>query len=470
VERRAFLRLGACAAMAASRTRLFAESNVKSVALRIGKATNVTMSPDFTGLSYESAQLAHPDFFSSGNKALIGMFTRLSHRGVLRLGGNTSEFTRWSAAGTTESGSASAVNPDTGQKEKSASTITPKAIRNLRGFLDATGWHCIYGLNLSHGTPEQAAAEAKFVAETLGDKLIAVQMGNEPDLYFKTWRPKDYNFTAYLDEWNRFAGAIRKAVKNARFAGPDVAENYHWVAQFAAQHSPDTVMLTGHYYAEGPPSDPRMTIEYLLHPTPRLLAEISIATQASRESKMPFRMAEGNCCHWGGKPGVSDTFASSLWAGDYMLQLAQAGYVGMNLHGGGGGVYSPIAGDTINGFTARPVLFGMELANQFASTTFLDTELDTNGANVTAYAAKRDDRWLLAIFNKDSTSVRVGLTGDSSRVIGTPTRTMLLRAPAIDSKQGVTFAEGRAGIESSPDSKIAFEMSPYSGVLLEFGS
>ena len=34
------------------------------------------------------------------------------------------------------------------------------ALHNLRGFLDATGWACLYGLNLGQGSRENAAAEA----------------------------------------------------------------------------------------------------------------------------------------------------------------------------------------------------------------------------------------------------------------------------------------------------------------------
>ena len=59
--------------------------------------TLVTMPRDFTGLSYESAQLGHPDFFSASNTALIGLFKRLTPEGVLRIGGNTEEYTTWSA-------------------------------------------------------------------------------------------------------------------------------------------------------------------------------------------------------------------------------------------------------------------------------------------------------------------------------------------------------------------------------------
>jgi hypothetical protein len=421
------------------------------------------MPENFTGLSYESAQLAHPEFFSPQDAGLAAMFTRLNKRGVLRLGGNTSEFTKWSETDVSgETTLPAAVNPDTGQREKSSAVITPRAIRNLRGFLDATGWDCIYGLNLGHGTPEQAAQEAKFVAATLGPKLIALQIGNEPNLYGKHLRPAGYSFADYIAEWKTFAAAVRKAVPDAKFAGPDVAGQSEWIVEFAKQHSPDTVLLTGHYYAEGPPTDPRMNIDYLLHPTPQLMHDIPLVMQAAREAKLPYRMAEGNSCYWGGKPGVSDAFASALWSGDYMLQVAQAGYSGVNFHGGGSGVYTPIAGDAVTGFTARPVFYGMQLATEFEGATFLETKLKTDGANVTAYAAERQGSLLIAFFNKDSSSVSLSVGRHGFVTVGTPSRTRLLTAPAINSKQGVQFAEGQLG------AKMAFRVPAYTGVLLVF--
>lgn len=461
MKRRDFLWLSTATAVSASP--LFAQTIDASVTLQIGGPTGITMPENFTGLSYESAQLAHPEFFSPQNAGLAAIFTRLNKRGVLRLGGNTSEFTKWSETDVSgETTLPAAVNPDTGQREKSSAVITPHAIRNLRGYLDATGWDCIYGLNLGHGTPEQAAQEAKFVAATLGPKLIALQIGNEPNLYGKHFRPAGYSFADYIAEWKTFAAAVRKAVPGAKFAGPDVAGQSEWIVEFAKQHSPDTVMLTGHYYAEGPPTDPRMNIDYLLHPTPQLMHDIPLVMQAAREAKLPYRMAEGNSCYWGGKPGVSDAFASALWSGDYLLQVAQAGYSGVNFHGGGNGVYTPIAGDAVTGFTARPVFYGMQLATEFEGATFLETKMKTDGANVTAYAAEQHGSLLIAFFNKDSSSVSLSVGRHGLVAVGTPSRTRLLTAPAIDSKQGVQFTEGHL------DAKKAFRVPAYTGVLLMF--
>src|SRR5271155_4705188 len=79
--------LGA-AAFGGSR-RLMAQAPALEVELNIDSATSLAKVPeDYMGLSYESGQLAYPDFFSPKNTALIEMFRTLSPSGVLRLGGN----------------------------------------------------------------------------------------------------------------------------------------------------------------------------------------------------------------------------------------------------------------------------------------------------------------------------------------------------------------------------------------------
>ena len=165
--------------------RLIAQTAALQVSLAIDPATSLAKVPaDFMGLSYESGQLAYPDFFSPQNTALIEMFRTLSPAGVLRLGGNLSEFTVWSdTEPATPPEAGGLVGPDPGHREPRTFTITPRSIRNLQGFLNATGWRCIYGLNLGGGSLEQALAEGGFVARTLGNQLMCVQFGNEPDLF-----------------------------------------------------------------------------------------------------------------------------------------------------------------------------------------------------------------------------------------------------------------------------------------------
>src|SRR5580658_11176710 len=97
LTRRRFLATAACT-LAAARLHGQRQSNVR-VALSIPReATGPHMPIDFVGLSYEVQQLADPSFFSAQNSGLIREFRALSSTGVLRLGGNTSEFAYWKPA------------------------------------------------------------------------------------------------------------------------------------------------------------------------------------------------------------------------------------------------------------------------------------------------------------------------------------------------------------------------------------
>jgi hypothetical protein len=460
------------AASAPRTARSWARSAAPELTLTIDpQVAGPTMPLDFSGLSYESAQLGHPDFFSAQNTALIGIFKTLTPNGVLRIGGNTGEYTTWSPndEDCAKNQTPHAMGPDAGTAAKTASIITPIAIRNLNDFMArvGSGWKIIYGLNLWHGTPENAAAEAAYVAKTLGSKLICFQIGNEPDYDHDAGSKEHWTFDFYWDRWQTYKAAVKKAIPSARFAGPDVTQNsYNWVTMFAEKH-PDIVFLSAHYYAEGPPANPRMTLEYLLkRGNDPASGEIEIVNAATKASGIPFRMTEGNTCFHGGKPLVSDTLASALWGADYMLQVAQAGYLGVNLHGGGYGLYTPIAGDIPDGFKVRPVCYGMMLAEHFAGSTFVQSTLSTQAdpQNVTAFAAKSSRGWKLAVFNKAAAPIGVKIDGLPTSKDGA---IQWLQAPAIDSHDGVTLGGSTVGPtgQFSPKSQASLKLTHGSGTL-----
>jgi len=437
MNRRNFICLSAAASAAVLYPRItFAETNAAPslrLTLRPDRLGN-KIADDFTGLSYESAQLGNPSFFSGANTELAGFTRRLGASGVLRIGGNTSEYCYWTPDPTIPANTQNlqnpesmrtgdkanpvafglAVGPDTGHKAPAPVNITPLAVRNLREFLDACGWKLIYGLNLGTGTAEDAADEAAHVMDAVGSKLIAFQLCNEPDLFFRNGiRKADYDFKQFAIEWQHFYETIRARLPNAPFAGPDTAYNNQWLVPFAQQFKREAVFLSQHYYAEGPPTDPSMTIERLLRPNSKLQAEFAGMQKTMQESGLPFRLAETNSCYQGGKAGVSDTFASALWAADLMFQLASAGGSGINFHGGGYGWYTPIAGTQENGFLARPSYYGMLLFAQAGAGQLVDGKLDSPEAAplLTAYALRGSAATIkVAAFNKHlDRGVRVAL-------------------------------------------------------------
>jgi hypothetical protein len=399
---------------------------------------------NFVGLSYETQQLSDPTFFSPANTGLIEQFRALAPHGVLRLGGNTSDYGFWKPTPTSVAPTRPTREYKVGDPPPDLSyAVTPEAVRNLRAFLDASGWTCLYGINLGTNTPAVAGEEAVFAAKTLGAKLEYFQVGNEADRFGSTIRdPKTWTADTYFTEWLTFANAIRAAVPSARFGLPDTAGKPEWYATVVdrllalPEHDrPDVAALTHHYYFTGPPANPKAIIENLLQADAHVLklaSDIHAAAaklSAGEHRSVPYRMTEGNTCYRGGKPGLSDVFAASLWSADYFLKLASLGYSGVNLHGGDGQMvanslggklpgdelvhdnpashphpyYTPIAHIGAN-YVAEPVSFGMRFAQEFAGATLIPVDFDPGTVNATAYAAKRaNGQIILAIINKDAT-------------------------------------------------------------------
>jgi hypothetical protein len=476
MNRREFCVLGAAAAAAASVPDwVFAQSPPPADQAKLtgtlaadASASIYTLPLDFTGLSYESAQLANPDFFSAGNAALLALFRDLSPHGVLRLGGGSSEYTTFSDLELKGPPPFEVFGPDTSKIVKNGTITSALALRNLRAFLDAANWTCLYGLNLGQGTKENAVAEAEAAHRILGPKLLALQIGNEPDA-FGRFRPRRWGPDDYIREWLAFHDAILARVPDAKFAGPDISNKLAFLTAFAAiasQH-PDIILLTDHYYAMGPAGNPAVTLENLLLPQPRLTTlkwdNVPVVEDAMRAAKLPFRISECNSCWNGGMAGVSDVFASALWCADVMLHFASLGFCGVNLHGGGNGVYSPIVGSPSSGFSKRPEFFGIQFAQRFAGTTLLRTDLRCNSESVTAYAARRaDDRGvgMVAVINKTDRPVELRMEG--ALLEHRYRHCMQLSGDSLVAKTGIAFKPVRNPFSSHP----LLQVAPHSALLL----
>ena len=191
-----------------------------------------------------------------------------------------------------------------------------------------------------------------------------------------------------------------------------------------------------------------------------------VAREAAQRMKTAYRMTEGNTVFRGGKPGLSDAFASALWSADYLFQLMSMGYSGVNLHGGSGHAqavsvggsfvgeaemkdpnephpkpfYTPIAnqgtlaGSGVDGklndkYLLEPVGYGMKFASRFLGATLLEVDFDSGPVNAFAYAARKPDgKRIVAIINKDDTRT-VTIKLPRAEVLE------VLTAPSLDAKQ-----------------------------------
>ena len=477
INRRDFLATSALA-LAATHLRTQDRKQIQVNLAIPAEATGPHIPADFVGLSYEVKELANPNFFSAKNTGLIRAFKQLSSRGVLRLGGNTSEFGWWKPTPDTPEPEHPLTREVVGEPKASYYTVTPEAVRNLAGFLEATGWTCLYGINMGTNTPSRAADEAEVVARTLGPRLQYFQIGNEVDLFDRHLRdPQTWSAQTYLAEWLTVARAIAARVPAARFGMPDIASDMSWLPQIAnawgsITNKPHVTTLTHHYYFGGPPSNPDVNVPNLLKPATMAKVQGMADTAAAAASKMDIRvrMTEGNTCYRGGKPGVSDVFAAALWSADYSLLLAANNYSGINLHGGTGPIiasglggvmfgdqvlkdqgatpveiashphayYSPIA-QFGSAYVLEPVAYGLIFAGRMAGGTLIHADLTATlqaaGINATAYAAKLSGgQSSVIVLNKDmdrDLDLRLDFGGVRSGTVEIDT----LRAPSLESRE-----------------------------------
>lgn len=486
ITRRRFI---ATAAVSLAATRLCAQTESR-VLLRVGRdASGPHMPEDYVGLSYEIRQMVDTAFFSAENTGLIAQFKALSPHGVLRLGGNTSEFAWFKATPSSPEPPHPPTREVEGEPKAEYYAVTAEAVRNLAAFLKAAGWTCLYGINMGTNTPERAAEEAVFVAKTLGPSLQYFQLGNEADLYNRHLRdPKTWGPQAYLDEWLAMARAVTARVPGAKFGIPDVAADINWLTEVADRWSsienpPHVARLSHHHYFGGPATNPEVSIPNLLKPATmeRVQKTADVATAAARKMGLRVRMTEGNTCYRGGKPGVSDVFAAALWAADYSLLLASNGYTGVNLHGGTGKIiasglggflpgdvllqqqgatpeqiashphpfYAPIATQDFHHFTMEPVAYGLKFAGAFSGGTFLKNDLtaklETTGVNATGYAMKlANGRTSVILLNKDAEKdLAVTLDFGGSGAVEVET----LHGPALDSREADITAGQRGHLK-----------------------
>lgn len=346
---------------------------------------------DFPGFSYEVAQLTdttpylHPE-----NEALVRMLRNLGP-GLLRIGGNTSDKTGWTGA------------PRTSFTGKDSLTTTD--IDRFAAFAERTGWKVLFGLNLGTSSPEVNAGEARYVAGKMKNTLSGFQIGNEPDLYYKHLRPKDYEIKTYETEWLSHYRQIKSRLPEARFAGPAAAGDIRWFASFMKNHPDKITLLTAHYY-NSPGQNAAVTWKTMLAPDLRLSVYLQTLDRLGREHGVPYRMGECNSMSRGGKAGVSNLFASALWGLDYMWMVALHGGQGVNFHGGSVGHYAPIVAGENGRSVARPLYYAM-LAFRYASEggTLVPAVISPSVPNSSAYACVTRDTLNVTLLNKSEENI-----------------------------------------------------------------
>lgn len=443
---------GGAFAMPASARLIFAagvsENVLEPVQLQIGDRLQSKVREDFLGLGYEISSVARSGLLSPGNRHYVSLVRTLGPRGVIRVGGNTSDDAAYGAR----------LSP---RSVPVGSVVNRANLEELGGFLRATGWRLLWGLNLGTGSREHAVREAAAVAAAVGDGLLGFEIGNEPDLFARNpkHRPSTYGYDDYLREWRAWRAAVRARLPDARFAGPDAADRTDWVERFARDEGRGLLLLTHHYYREC--ENPGSTIDKLLGSDPKLGPELNRLQEASHAAGVPYRICEMNSFCGGGRPGVSNTFAGALWALDILCRMAAHGCAGVNLQTGVNqrgfiSSYSPIGDDDQGHVSAAPEFYGLLAFRQAQAPAMYEVTWDVGAdRNVSAWAfGSGSAASHVVLINKEPQS------GLAARLPRQPRDVIRLRAPALNATSGVTLG----GKAVAADGTWSPERQPPEGV------
>jgi hypothetical protein len=282
----------------------------------------------------------------------------------------------------------------------------------------------------------------------LRSRLSGAACGNEPNHYAGPYRPAPYGFAEHKADWE----ACANAVGSTRMAAPDLSQptsTAAWFDQFAQAEHGRINMLTVHNYTGA------TTVDQLLSPQihAKEVADVSPQLAAAQSVHLPIRVDETNSAVGGGIAGVSDVYAAALWAMDYNLVMAQAGFAGLNFHGGFGVCgaplfngrfqrYTPICAANEQDarakiYTVTPEYYGLYLATRMGTGRFLPVTVQSDH-NVTAYAVRgRDGQLRIAVIEKDGTAgapvpVRINVGGAHGSASA-----IHLTGTALDSAAGV---------------------------------
>jgi len=433
--------------------------------------------PEFLGLSFELSSLAQIASYAEGGD-LVTLLRSLGP-GVLRFGGVSAD-TR--VAWTDEA---------TPRPSWASSVLEAGELRELGTLAARSGWHVLLTIGLGHYEPEAAAREAAAAKAALGPWLQGIELGNEPDAYaLHGLRPEPWTFVQYDAQVAAYRGAIEAAAPGIPLAGPDVSGSSafeSWGLGEVVNQTP--ALLTGHHYPLGCKQTPAPTITRLLSPQIRRLEDSSLLRYMSiaKASEVPFRLDETNTVSCGGEAGISNTFASALWAIGYLTQSMAMGVEGINLQGNPANCagYTPVCAPTAEGLAAgaldaQPEWYALLLAKALIGDRPLPVSSSAaHPLNLQVSALRARDGGLhLVIVDDDpprarsvAVRLRVGRGFQGANVLA-------LSAPSPAALAGVTLggsAVAADGSWSEPsrlpraanrDGVITVQIAPSSAVLL----
>lgn len=343
--------------------------------------------------------------------------------------------------------------------------------KELSLLKNRVGFRFIATVNLANRNASLAQDQARQLRSTLGDSLLSLEIGNEPNYYMshvpQYWPRKETFYTDIVNEFESFTKAL-DCQKNC--AGPAwgwIGLNPDMMRNYLRRTAPGLNYVTVHYYksAYRPGQPGNDTVETLLQETDVITKWIRPQMAVSREFGVPLRIGESNAVSGGGHDGVSNSFAAALWTLDTCLAMAAEGVSGIDFHQGSYryAMYERVQKPSpdaegyplYQNYRVQPSFYGMlffQMANRDQSQIrqlSIDPSLKVKGYQLFSAEGSRT-----VLVNKDPYQARTLTLILPPEFQGRSLRMIELLAPGgdISAKKGITLAgqsyEGWGGAKS----------------------
>ncbi|KAJ7572751.1 glycoside hydrolase family 79 protein, partial [Mycena floridula] len=319
----------------------------------------------------------------------------------------------------------------------------------------------------------------------LGDYLLGMQVGNEPDLFNVGQRARPSEIQTFITGVNNDAAITNKSM----LMGPSVSGNGNFTEQQvwdAGFIQPDILNSMSHLTVEhyqdnncalffagiGPLRDPQdLFPNFLKHSAGKSVIQpfINTPNAIAVPNKKPYIMMETNTASCGGFPGISDSFGAALWGIDYSMQLAYSNFSGAMMHVGGLTAFynvrisSATNESSFHGWSVGPIYYStLVMAEAMGPTNasqILDLKANNNSDFTPAYAIYENGvPARIALFNyiddpsgASTYSATVSINGGSPL---SQVKVKYLTAPSVSTKYNFTWAGQTFGGVYESDGRI----------------
>jgi hypothetical protein len=401
----------------------------------------------FLGISIKYPSLlkfagTDPDKVSTPFLNLLGNIAP-GQRPVLRIGGESAD---WSWV------------PIKGQKRPPGDSysITPSWLKLAAATAKGMNGQLLLGLNLEAASRTDTVGEADaFVKDIGASNILALELGNEPELYHHfAWyhasngtrvlgRPADWSLPLYRAQFADFADALPKGVT---IAGPTSGIGT-WLQSLGStlQAEPKIGLVTIHAYplkhcsASGVVTIPDVLSNSASY---GFVNELAPFVKTAHADGKGIRVDEMNAITCGGTKNVSDSFSTALWMMNTLFGMDKIGVNGLNVNVPAGtinAIINPVLSHGRITYQVQPEYYAMVMFEQAAppGAQLLQLQSDVP-SDMSAWATRESSGTIhVVLVNKsgsgsESTTIRV------PNAVG-PASTSILHARGLSSTSDVSL-------------------------------